>query len=256
MDLNIAGRVVLVTGGSQGIGRAVAIQMGREGARVALTYRHERAKAEEVASAIESAGSQAMCIPMDLEALDTVRDAAAAATSRWGGVDVLVNNAVFWGDRKPWEMPLFEHVPQAEWQQIFRANFEGAYAAIQAVLPSMRARRWGRIVSISSGVALDGVPGGGAYGAAKAGLHGLTNTLARELGPAGILVNVVVPGATLTEHMTAALPPAIREQRENAYPIRRLLPPEEVAPTVVFLCSALNTAVTGEVIRASGGRPS
>lgn len=256
MDLNLAGRVALITGGSQGIGRAVAIQLGREGARVALTYRHERAKAEEVVSTIEGAGGEAICVPMDLEALETVRDAAVAATKRWGSVDVLVNNAVLWGDRKPWDMPLFEDVPQAEWQRVFRANFEGAYAAIQAVLPSMRARNWGRIVNISSGVALDGVSGGSPYGAAKAGLHGLTNTLARELGPMGVLINVVVPGATLTEHMTEALPPAIREQREKAYPIRRLLPPEEVAPTIVFLCSALNTAVTGEVIRASGGRPS
>ena len=124
---------------------------------------------------------------------------------------------------------------------------------MQAVLPSMRARGWGRIVNVSSGVAVDGVPGTGPYAAAKASLHGLTRTLSKELGPAGILVNVVMPGVTLTERMAAGLPPALREQREQQSAIRRLLPPEEVVPTILFLCSAANTAVTGEVVRASGG---
>jgi 3-oxoacyl-[acyl-carrier protein] reductase len=117
----------------------------------------------------------------------------------------------------------------------------------------MRARGWGRIVNVSSGVAVDGVPGTGPYGAAKAAMHGLTRTLAKELGPVGILVNVAMPGVTLTERMADALPPAIREQRASTSPIRRLLAPEEVVPTIAFLCSAANTAVTGEIIRASGG---
>jgi 3-oxoacyl-[acyl-carrier protein] reductase len=111
----------------------------------------------------------------------------------------------------------------------------------------------GQIVNVSSGVAVDGVPGTGPYAAAKAALHGLTRTLSKELGPAGVLVNVVMPGVTLTERMAAALPATVRQQHEQASPIRRLLPPEEVVPTIVFLCSGANTAVTGEIIRASGG---
>jgi 3-oxoacyl-[acyl-carrier protein] reductase len=119
----------------------------------------------------------------------------------------------------------------------------------------MRTQGWGRIVNVSSGVAEDGFPGLSSYGAAKASLHGLTRTLCKELGPAGILINVVMPGPTLTERMSARLEPAVKQQRAQASPIRRLLPPEEVVPTIVFLSSAANTAVTGEMIRASGGRP-
>ncbi len=253
MDLGLEERVALVTGSSQGIGAAAAVLFGREGARVAVTYHQHRAKAEDVVKEIEHAGGEALAVPLDLAAAESIHAAARTVLDTWGHIDVLVNNAVQWGSRLPWEAPQFEELPPAEWRASLRANTEGPYAAIQAVLPSMRERRWGRIVNVSSGVAVDGVPGTGPYGAAKAALHGLTRTLSKELGPAGILVNVVMPGVTLTEQMAAALPAAIREQRAQASPIRRLLPPEEVVPTIVFLCSAANTAVTGEIIRASGG---
>src|SRR5262249_61278070 len=107
-----------------------------------------------------------------------------------------------------------EALPADEWQDLLRVNIEGAYAATQAAVPSMRSRGWGRIVNVSSGVAVDGVPGTGPYAAAKAALHGLTRTLAKELGPDGILVNVVMPGLTLTERNAAELPAAAREQME------------------------------------------
>lgn len=255
MDLGIENKVALVTGGSQGIGRAVAEQLAAEGAKVALTY-HTRAELAEAAVArITSAGGEALALPLSLDDATTAIAAVHATIARWGRIDILVNNAVMWSERMPGDMPKFEDVPLADWQRLFRGNFESAYAAIQAALPSMRASGFGRIVNVSSGVALDGVSGAGPYGAAKAGLHGLTSVLARELGAAGILVNVVVPGVTLTERMAVAIPPEIQKQRAAGYPIKRLLPPEEVAPTVVFLCSALNTAVTGEIVRVSGGRP-
>jgi NAD(P)-dependent dehydrogenase (short-subunit alcohol dehydrogenase family) len=148
---------------------------------------------------------------------------------RRGRVDVLVNNAVTYAKHRSWEAPPFEELPAADWQAHFRAIAEGPFAAIQAVLPSMRSHGWGRIVNVSSGVAEDGVPGLSSYGAAKASLHGLTRTLCKELGPAGILINVVLPGTALTERMSASLPAAARKQREQASPARRLLPPEEVA---------------------------
>jgi 3-oxoacyl-[acyl-carrier protein] reductase len=253
MDLGLEGHVALVTGGSRGIGKAAAVLLGQEGARVAVTYRDQRDKAEAVVKEIEDTGSEAMAVALDLASLESVDGAAHAVLDRWGHIDVLVNNAVQWGDRMFWDMPPFEDLPPDEWRGSLRSNIEGSYAAIQAVLPSMRAQGWGRIVNVSSAIAADGLPGSGPYAAAKAALHGLTRTLAKELGPAGILVNVVMPGLTLTERVVAMLPAEIREQREQASPIRRLLPPEEVVPTIVFLCSAANTAVTGEVIRASGG---
>lgn len=255
MDLGIKERVALVTGGSQGIGRAAAQSLAQEGARVAITYRHDRARAESVADSIHRAGGEALVLFADLDAIDTLSTAVRSVIARWGRLDILINNAVKWSDELPWESPPFESVPVEKWQAILRANIEGAYVAIQAALPAMRAQRWGRIVNVSSGVAVDGVPGAGPYAAAKAALHGLTKTLAKELGPAGILTNVVMPGLTMTEAMAERLPKALQESRAQHYPIRRLLPPEEVVPTIVFLASALNTAVTGEILRASGGTP-
>ena len=170
-----------------------------------------------------------------------------------GAVEVLVNNAVAWGDIGPWEAPLFEDRAPASWRPVLEANVEGHYHAIQGVLPSMRARSWGRIVNVSSTVAADGLPGSGPYGAAKAALHGLTRTLAKELGPAGILVNVVMPGLTLTETNVERFSAADLEPIAAATPLRRLLRADEVAPTIVFLASAANNALTGELVRASGG---
>ena len=255
MDLGLEKRAALVTGGSQGIGREVALQLAAEGARVALTYRSEREKAREVVQEIERRGGEALALELDLGSVESVKAAVAATVARFGQVDVLVNNAVRWSERLPWEAPRFEDIPLAEWQGVIHDNIDGAFAAIQAAVPSMRAHGWGRIVNISSGVALDGVVGAGPYGAAKAALHGLTSVLARELGPHGILTNVVAPGFTLTDKVSAHVSPELVAQRGKAYPVGRLLRPEEVAPTVVFLCSAANTAVTGEIVRASGGRP-
>jgi 3-oxoacyl-[acyl-carrier protein] reductase len=254
--LDVKGRVALVTGGSQGIGAATARLLGQEGATVAITYRQQAGKAAEVVRDVEAAGGTALAVPMDLGDPASVRAAVDAALDRFGQVDILVNNAVQWAAVALADPRPFESVPVAEWQAGFRSNAEGPYAAIQAVLPSMRARGWGRIVNVSSGIAADGVPGGGTYGAAKAALHGLTKTLAKELGPAGILVNVVMPGPTLTERIAGHLPSAARELRERRTPIGRLLGPAEVVPVIAFLCSGANVAVTGEIIRASGGHTS
>lgn len=253
MDLGLEGRVALITGSSRGIGRATALAFGREGARVVITYRNDRDRAESVAADIRDAGGEALVVHYDLASDDAMRAAVDATLARWERIDILVNNAVAWGSRKPQDAPPFEQLPPDEWRPLLRANLEGAFRTIQLVAPTMRARRWGRIANISSGIAVDGLPRSGWYAPAKAALHGLTRSLARELGPDGILVNVVMPGFTLTEGNLARFPAAVREHLAAGSPIRRLLPPEEVAPTIVFLCSAANTAVTGEIIRASGG---
>ena len=253
MDLGLAGRVALVTGSSRGIGRATAVAFGREGARVVVTYRNDRDRAEAVADDVREAGGEAMVVHFDLASDDSIRAAVDATLERWDGIDVLVNNAVAWGARRPQDAPPFEELPPDEWRPLLRANLEGAMRTIQLVAPSMRARGWGRIVNVSSGIAVDGVPRSGWYAPAKAALHGLTRTLAKEYGPDGILVNVVMPGFTLTEGNVERFPAEVREHVAAHSPIRRILPPEEVAPTIVFLCSAANTAVTGEIVRASGG---
>jgi 3-oxoacyl-[acyl-carrier protein] reductase len=184
-----------------------------------------------------------------------MRSIASDAAARWGRLDALVNNAVDWVPAaEAWRGP-FEACPDDHWRPLMRANSEGPFVAIQSVLPFMRQQSWGRIVNVSSVAAVDGMTGFGWYSAAKAALHGLTQTLARDLGPAGILVNVVVPGATATERVTQNLGERTLARHAAALPIRRLPDPDDVAALVVFLASAANKAITGEVVRASGGRP-
>ena len=254
MDLGLNGRVVLVTGGSRGIGRAAALAFAAEGARVAVTYRNERERVDAVVKELTEAGAEAMAVSFDLARPETIEAVVQAVLDRWGRIDVLVNNAVMYGRQPAWEPIPFDRTPSPDWQEEFRANTEGPLAAIQAVVPAMRAQGWGRIVNISSEVTEDGLPGRGVYAAAKGSLHGLTKTLYRELGPAGILVNVVMPGRTLTERLTGMLPAEVKASWEDSSPLKRLLGPEEVVPIVVFLCSDANTALTGEILRASGGR--
>ena len=249
MDLGIADRVALVTGGSRGIGRAIALQLAREGVRVALTYRKQRCRAEAAAADIRATGGTAMAIELDLASPASIAAAVAAIDAAWHRLDILVNNAIDYGPRG--YVP-FERLPPAHWRRLLQTNIDGPYAAIQAVVPAMRRQHWGRIVSLSSIAADDGAPGAAWYATAKSALHGLTRTLTKELGGCGILANVVMPGLTLTD-FADAMPATLREQYEKATPIGRLLQAEEVAPMAVFLCSALNTGITGEIVRVSGG---
>ncbi|HZS39790.1 MAG TPA: SDR family oxidoreductase [Polyangia bacterium] len=253
MDLGLNSRVAFVTGSSQGIGSAIARLFAKEGARVAISYRKNRDKALALADELEAAGGEAMVVAYDLASRESIHAAAAEIAARWGGVDCLVNNAVEWESGSPRSQPAFEQLPEAEWSSQLQANIGGVVATIQAVLPFMRKRRWGRIVSISSGVAVDGMVGAGIYGAAKSALHGLTRSLFKELGPDGILVNVVMAGFTLTERVRERFPAAQLDAQAAQAPLRRLPTPSEVASTVVFLASTANTIVTGEIVRASGG---
>src|SRR4029453_14945956 len=167
MDLGLKDRVAIVTGSSRGIGKAAALLFGQERACVSVTFAEQQEKAEEVVAAIKRGGGEAYAVHLDLTSIDSINGAAADVLKRWGRIDVLVNNAVQWGARRPQEAPLFEQLPPAEGQAFLRGNTDGPYAAIQAVLPSMRERRWGRIVTVSSGVAVDGLPGAGPYSPAK-----------------------------------------------------------------------------------------
>jgi 3-oxoacyl-[acyl-carrier protein] reductase len=241
-------RVVLVTGGSAGIGAASAVAFAREGAKVAITFQKNEQSAAEVVSAITQAGGEAFATPMDLEDLPSVHRAVTAVLQRWGTVDVLVANAVRWGGGAPDPTIRFEDVPIDEWLAMINANLVGAAATIREVLPAMRAQKWGRIVLISSSVAEEGVPGPGPYGTAKSGLHGLARSLAWEGGRDDVLVNVVAPGFTLTERRPD-LPQPIIDRLAAGTPTRRLSLPGDVANLIVFLGSAANGNLTGEVLR-------
>jgi 3-oxoacyl-[acyl-carrier protein] reductase len=234
---------VMITGGSSGIGAATALAYGRTGARVTITYNTGADRAAEVVKRIEEAGGEAAAVHLDLEDHSTIAPAAAQA----GPVDALVANAVRWGSLRPGSVA-FEDVPAAEWSAAMHANVVGNALLVQAVLPEMRRRGWGRIVFVSSGIAEEGVPGPGPYGTAKMALHGMTRALAWEAGKDGILVNVAVAGLTMTG-AGRPIPQELLDQLAARTPSRRLSTADDMAALIVFLGSEANRNLTGEIIR-------
>ena len=249
MDTGMTNRVVMVSGASKGIGAAAARAFAQERAHVAITYHSNHDAAARVAATIESAGAEAMAVPLQLEDPTSAADAALAVIDRWGRIDTLVANAVDWGGTAPPDPTLrFEEVPLQHWQRMINANLIGTIAVVRSVLPSMRSNHWGRIVLISSSVAEEGLPGPGPYGTAKSGLHGLSRSLAWEGGRDGILVNVIAPGLTLTESRSP-IPAAMIQTLAANTPTHRLSDADDVAQLIVFLGSGANRNLTGEVIR-------
>ncbi|MGI5160832.1 SDR family NAD(P)-dependent oxidoreductase [Microbispora sp. CA-102843] len=250
MDLGLTGRTVIVTGASGGIGREIARGFAAEGADVVLTYHRSQAGAEQLA---EEIGGRSLVAPYELDDDEAARGLVAAVLEWSGRIDVLINNAVHWGATEPTPGRPFEAVPDETWQKVIRANVEGALRLSRAVVPSMRERRWGRLVHISSSIAADGMAGGEYYGAAKAALHGFSRSAAFGLGKDGdILSNVVMPGLTRTETDVAIVDQAGGHYSALA-PIGRLLDAAEVANAVVYLGSAANTGITGQAIKVTGG---
>lgn len=252
MDLQLKDSTVLVTGSSAGIGQATALVFGAEGARVSVTYYKNRQGAEETANKIRESGGQALVVHYDLANPDSIRSSIEQIQNEWGTLNVLVNNAAPMDVAGPTGQ-LFEDVPLQNWESMLRRTLEGVTLTIQRALPLMRKSGWGRIINISSD-GTDGWPGLGPYATAKSGLHGLTRTLAAELGPANILSNVVMPGAVMTERTEKNIPVEQREQLRQHLPTRQLITPEDVAAVIVFLGSPVNRQIIGEIVRVTGGR--
>lgn len=254
MDLGLRDRAALVSGSSRGIGRAVAFAFGAEGARVAVSYRHNRKRAEAVAAEVRRVGGDACVVFLDLAAPDSIREAMMEIEQRWGRLDILVNNAVQWADTaEAYSVPFADSAAGA-WRELLHANIDGTLTLIHTALDGMKRSGWGRIVNVSSVAVDDGLPGAAWYASAKAALHGFTRSISQEVGPAGILCNVVMPGLTRTERVIATMPDAVLEGHARRTAIGRVLDPEDVASAIVFLCSQANTGITGEVVRVSGGR--
>ncbi|PZG51369.1 short-chain dehydrogenase [Spongiactinospora gelatinilytica] len=252
MELGLSGKSVLVTGASSGIGQATARLFADEGARVALTYRGNKDGAQSAVTEIEQAGGTAFATQYDLADPGSIRAAVDAVIDAYGGVDVLVANASPWsGPRMPFRA--FEDVPVEEWQGQLRAELEGAFHTVQAVLPSMKSRGWGRFIFVSAAVVRSGIPGEEAFIASKAGLQAFSRTLAREAGESGILSVVVSPGTTETDTMRRALPARMIEKMAASAATGRLTTPEEVARAIVFLGSAANGNITGTIVEVTGG---
>ncbi|REE98268.1 SDR family NAD(P)-dependent oxidoreductase [Thermomonospora umbrina] len=253
MDMGLNGRTVIVTGGAGGIGRHISEGFAAEGAHVVVAYKSSPDKAERVAKGIEQNGGRALTAPFALDDPESAGALVAAALDWSGRIDVLINNAVSWGGTAPSGNGGYEDVPDDDWQGMVRANIEGAIRLSRAVTPAMRERRWGRMVHISSALAVVGGAGTEYYAASKAALHGFSRSAAFSLGKDGdILSNVVMPGLTRTE-TNAHIADEHSDHYSALSPLGRLLDAAEVANSVVYLGSAANTGITGQAIMVSGG---
>jgi NAD(P)-dependent dehydrogenase (short-subunit alcohol dehydrogenase family) len=255
MDLGLRDRAVLVTGGSSNIGAATAVAFGREGARVTLTYKSNKEAAEKVAAQVEQEGGTAHILQFDLERSDAAGELIAAVTEKWGGLDVLVNNAVRWADHNPVEGPkMFEQDAGDGWVTLIDANLTAQLRVLQAALPALRSSGSGRIVNLSTSLVERGMVGSVAYTAAKSGLYGASRSLAWEVGRDGVLVNVVMPGWVIDgKDLPFEIPEALMEEQTSRLPTGRLPSCQHVADTVVFLASQANKSITGEIVRVTGG---
>jgi 3-oxoacyl-[acyl-carrier protein] reductase len=254
MNTGLKDVVVMVTGSSSRIGRATALAFAEEGASVVVSYHHNEKGGRETANQIQGAGSQPLLLQLDLASEASIDNALIKVNETFGAVSVLVNNAVAWpGFPEPDER--FETAPIERFRNSLKANLEGHYVLTRGVVGGMRTAGWGRIVHVSTGLVMDGLPGSSAYVSAKAGLHGLTRTMSRELAGAGILTNLVMPGFTREESEARELPErvkAIAEKAKAATATGQLTRPEDVASLIVYLGSKANRHVTGEMIRVDG----
>ena len=239
-------RVAFVTGGSRGIGRAVAVHLATAGHPVAFCYGSDDAGAQETVAAIEAAGSKALAVKADVTDTDAVDRAFADAESAFGPVTVLVNNAGITRDG------LLVRMSDDQWQAVIDTNLTGAFHTIRRATPGMMKARYGRIVNVASVGGHIGAAGQANYAAAKAGLLGLSRSVARELARRHITCNVVAPGPIVTE-MTAQMPSEWQTGVEAAVPLGRFGTADECAAVIVFLCSDEAGYVTGALVPVDGG---
>ena len=239
------GKRAIVTGAGQGIGRAIALRLAEEGAQVVVNSARE-SSCGAVAAEIRRSGGEAVAVAGDVGTPEAVTKVVEGAAKEFGGVDILVNNAGITRDG------LLMRMKDEDWDEVLRINLKSAFLLSRAVARPMMKSRWGRIVNVTSVVGLVGNPGQANYCAAKAGMVGLTKSLAKELASRGILVNAVAPGFIETK-MTGALDDKYRETLTGEIPLSRIGKPEEIAGPVAFLCSEEASYITGAVIEVTGG---
>ena len=241
----VTGRVALVTGASQGIGRACALALAEGGATIALAARNEE-KLAQVAQEIASKGGQAAAFRMDVSNEDEVKAAVKAAIERFGKIDILVNNAGMTRDT------LLMRMKRADWDAVLQTNLSGAFFCTQAVIGSMLKQRWGRIINITSVFGQTGQAGQANYSASKAGLIGFTMAMAREVASRSITVNAVSPGYIATA-MTEGLSAELKSKVHEMIPLGRAGTDMEVAHAIKFLASEEASYITGHVLNVNGG---
>lgn len=239
-------KVVLITGASRGIGRAIALAFAEPGSTVIINFRSGREAAQETAQAVSQRGAQAVLSPFDVAQPEAVKAAFKDITDTFGRLDVLVNNAGITRDN------IFPRLKESDWDEVLAVNLKGVFLCCQAAMRPMLKQRFGRIITITSVVGFTGNAGQCNYAAAKAGIMGLTRSLAREVISRNITVNAVAPGYIETE-MTQALSEEARRSLLEQIPAGRTGTPEEVAAAVRFLASEEAGYITGQVLHVNGG---
>ncbi|MFF2440835.1 3-oxoacyl-[acyl-carrier-protein] reductase [Priestia megaterium] len=242
----LQGKVAVVTGASRGIGRAVAIKLGKLGAKVVVNYSGSEAKALEVVDEIKGLGTDAIAVQANVAESDSVQAMIKEAISTFGSVDILVNNAGITRDN------LLMRMKEDEWDDVINTNLKGVFLCTKAVTRQMMKQRAGRIINISSIVGVSGNAGQANYVAAKSGVIGLTKTTAKELASRNITVNAVAPGFIATD-MTDKLNEEVQAEMLKQIPLASFGQPEDVANAVAFLASDASRYITGQTIHVDGG---
>jgi len=242
----LEGKVAVVTGASRGIGRAIALKLADEGAKVVVNYSGSQAKAEEVVARIQENGGEAIAVQASVSQSEEVTALIDTAVKTFGSLDILVNNAGITRDN------LLMRMKEDEWDDVLNTNLKGVFLCTKAVTRQMMKQRAGRIINISSIVGVAGNAGQANYVAAKAGVIGLTKTTAKELASRNILVNAIAPGFIETE-MTDQLPEELKQGMLTQIPLAKLGQPEDIAKAVAFLASDDANYMTGQTLHIDGG---
>jgi len=246
-SISLEGRSAIVTGGSLGIGTAIALKLAEFGANVAINYRKHKEEAEEVINKVKAMGRKGLVVQADISNFNDAGKMVDNTIREFGGLDILVNNAGINWDGVIWKMS------EEQWDSVIDINLKGYFNYIRAVAPIFREQKSGKIVNVTSINGLRGKFGQANYSASKAGIIGLTKTVAKELGKYGINVNAVAPGLIETDMMKQATE-EVRKMAIEEIVLKRIGMPEEVADVVAFMCSEMARHITGEVIKVDGGQ--